>query len=82
MKTKTTKKTGFSDGPDGNHDSHKRIESRHVMSLEGVWYEVDCKVADSSYQIPSKLITFLTKNSPSGLLIHFNISMMLNKILV
>ena len=35
-------------------------------SLEGVWYEVDCKVTDSSYQTPSKLITILTKNSPSG----------------
>ena len=39
---------------------------KKVMSLEGVWYEVDCKVTDSSYQTPSKLITFLTKNSPSG----------------
>ena len=40
---------------------------KKIMSLEGVWYEVNCKVTDISNQTPSKLITFLTKNLPSGL---------------
>ena len=38
---------------------------KKVMSLEGVWYDIDCKVTDSSYQTPSKVITFLTINLPS-----------------
>ena len=42
------------------------IFSQKFMSLEGVWYEVDCKVIYCSNQTPSKLITFVTKNSPSA----------------
>ena len=45
---------------------------RKVMSLEGAWYEVDCKFTDGSYQTLSKLITFLTKNSTSVLPKLFN----------
>ena len=38
---------------------------KKVMSLEGVWYELSVTLQSTSYQTPSKLITFLTKNSPS-----------------
>ena len=65
-------KSGIQMNPDFGCPEGKFLVKK-VMSLEGVWYEVDCKVTDSSYQTPSKLITFLTKNSPSvfGFPLHF-----------
>ena len=47
-------------------ESEDEFLVRKVMSLEGVWYELSVTLQSTSYQTPSKLITFLTKNSPSG----------------
>ena len=39
---------------------------KKIMSLEGVWFELSVTLQSTSCQTPSKLITFLTKNLPSG----------------